>query len=153
MKKIVIERMTVDDIDNVVEIENSSFSIPWTKQSFLRELTNNELALYLVAKVDNKAVGYIGVWRIINEGHITNVAVHPNYRKQGIAKMLISELLYLCKKEGIDSFTLEVRESNLIAQGLYRKYGFVEEGIRKRYYEDNHENAILMWYRLEAREN
>ena len=137
--------MTVDDIDNVVEVENNCFSIPWSKASFLREIENNEVALYLVAKIENKAVGYIGVWRIIDEGHITNVAVHSDYRGLGIGSMLVSELLSLCKKDGINSFTLEVRKSNEIAQKLYRKYGFEERGIRKKYYEDNKEDAVIMW--------
>ena len=137
--------MTVDDIDNVVEVENNCFSIPWSKASFLREIENNEVALYLVAKIENKAVGYIGVWRIIDEGHITNVAVHSDYRGLGIGSMLVSELLSLCKKDGINSFTLEVRKSNEIAQKLYRKYGFEERGVRKNYYEDNKEDAVIMW--------
>ena len=145
MKKIVIEMMTVDDIDNVVEVENNCFSIPWSKASFLREVENNEVALYLVAKIENKAVGYIGVWRILDEGHITNVAVHSDYRGLGIGSMLVSELLSLCKKDGINSFTLEVRKSNEIAQKLYRKYGFEERGVRKNYYEDNKEDAVIMW--------
>lgn len=137
--------MTVDDIDSVIEVENNCFSIPWSKASFLREVENNEVALYLVAKIENKAVGYIGVWRIIDEGHITNVAVHSDYRGLGIGSMLVSELLSLCKKEGINSFTLEVRKSNEIAQNLYKKYGFEERGIRKKYYEDNNEDAVIMW--------
>lgn len=137
--------MSIDDIDDVVEVENNCFSIPWSKASFLREIENNEVALYLVAKIENKAVGYIGVWRIIDEGHITNVAVHSDYRGLGIGSMLVSELLSLCKKDGINSFTLEVRKSNDIAQKLYRKYGFEERGIRKNYYEDNKEDAVIMW--------
>ena len=145
MKKIVIEMMTVDDIDNVVEVENNCFSIPWSKASFLREIENNEVALYLVAKIENKAVGYIGVWRIIDEGHITNVAVHSDYRGLGIGSMLVSELLSLCKQDGINAFTLEVRKSNEVAQNLYKKYGFKERGIRKNYYEDNKEDAVIMW--------
>ena len=123
--------MTVDDIDNVVEVENNCFSIPWSKASFLREIENNEVALYLVAKIENKAVGY--------------VAVHSDYRGLGIGSMLVSELLSLCQKDGINSFTLEVRRSNEIAQKLYRKYGFEERGIRKNYYEDNKEDAVIMW--------
>lgn len=144
MKKMVIEIMKDDDIANVVEVEVKSFNIPWSKESFENELKNN-LALYLVAKVDEKAVGYIGVWKIFDEGHITNVAVHPEFRGQGIGKALISELLYLCRKEGILSFTLEVRESNIVAQNLYKSFGFVEEGKRKGYYSDNNEDALIMW--------
>lgn len=145
MQKIVIEKMTVDDIDNVVEVEKDCFSTPWSRESFLREVTNNELALYLVAKIENRAVGYIGVWEILNEGHITNVAVHSSYRNLGIGNMLVSKLLSLCKKSGIDAFTLEVRESNVTAKNLYKKHGFEECGMRKNYYQDNNENAIIMW--------
>jgi len=147
MQKIVIELMKVDDIKNVVEVENKSFTIPWHEESFVQELANN-LALYLVAKIEEKAVGYVGVWKILNEGHITNVAVHPDYRNKGIGKALVSELLLLCIKDGINSFTLEVRESNLIAQKLYKDLGFEEAGIRKKYYSDNNENAIIMWKKL-----
>ena len=142
MQKIVIEKMKSDDIANVVEVENNSFDIPWSKESFENEL-KNKLAMYLVAKVEDKAVGYVGVWKIFDEGHITNVAVHPNYRGQGIGKSLISELLYLCEKEGINSLTLEVRKSNENAQNLYTKCGFYPIGIRKKYYE-NTEDAIVM---------
>ena len=144
MKKIVIEKMKSDDIANVVEVENNSFDIPWSKESFENEL-KNKLAMYLVAKVEDKAVGYVGVWKIFDEGHITNVAVHPDYRGQGIGKALISELLYLCEKENIFSLTLEVRKSNVVAQNLYKSFGFIEEGIRKGYYSDNNEDAIIMW--------
>jgi len=151
MQKIVIERMTIDDIENVVVVENECFSIPWSKNSFIRELTENEIALYLVAKVENVAVGYIGVWRIQNEGHITNIAVHPDYRGQGIGSMLVSELLSLCSEEGINAFTLEVRRSNIIAQNLYKKFQFAECGTRKGYYADTNEDAILMW-RMETKD-
>lgn len=147
MQKIVIERMTVDDINNVLKVEADCFSIPWSKDSFVRELVENKVALYLVAKIENVAVGYIGVWKIIDEGHITNLAVHSKYRNLGIGKMLVSELLSLCEKDGITSFTLEVRESNKLAQNLYKKFQFAECGVRKGYYQDNHENAVIMWRR------
>ena len=147
MKKIVIERMTIDDIENVVNVENDCFTTPWSKDSFLREILENKVALYLVAKIENVAVGYIGVWRIQNEGHITNVAVHSDFRGMGIGNMLVSELLSLCEKEGIDDFTLEVRKSNTVARNLYKKFKFVDVGIRKGYYQDTKEDAVIMWRR------
>jgi len=147
MQKVVIERMRIDDIDNVVNVENNCFTTPWSKNSFIRELVENDIALYLVAKIENVAVGYIGVWRIQNEGHITNVAVHSDYRGQGIASKLVSQLLSLCEKEGIDAFTLEVRKSNLVAQNLYKKFQFAECGVRRGYYQDNKEDAVIMWRR------
>ena len=137
--------MTIDDIENVVNVENDCFSTPWSKDSFVRELVENEIALYLVAKIENIAVGYIGVWRIQNEGHITNVAVHSDFRGMGIGNMLVSELLSLCEKEGINAFTLEVRKSNLVAQNLYKKFQFKDAGVRKGYYQDTKEDAIIMW--------
>jgi len=145
MKKVVIEEMKIDDIENVVEVENDCFSVPWSRDSFIREITENHLAIYLVAKVEEKAVGYIGVWKIMNEGHITNVAVHSSFRRQGIGERLISELLSLCEKHEMDCFTLEVRETNEPAQALYRKFGFKEIGRRKGYYQDNGEDAVIMW--------
>ena len=144
MKKIVIERMTIDDIENVLKVENDCFSTPWSRDSFVRELVENKIALYLVAKIENIAVGYIGVWKILNEGHITNVAVHSDYRGKGIATRLISELLSLCEEDGIDAFTLEVRRSNIVAQNLYKKFQFAECGFRKGYYQDTKEDAIIM---------
>ncbi len=147
MKKIVIERMTIDDIENVLKVENDCFSTPWSRDSFVRELVENKIALYLVAKIENIAVGYIGVWKILNEGHITNVAVHSDYRGKGIATRLISELLSLCEEDGIDAFTLEVRRSNIVAQNLYKKFQFAECGFRKGYYQDTKEDAIIMWRR------
>ena len=150
IQKVVIELMNFDDIKNVIEVENKSFTIPWHEESFIQELSNN-LALYLVAKIEGRAVGYVGVWKILNEGHITNVAVHPEYRNQGIGRALVSELLLLCMKDGIDAFTLEVRKSNLTAQKLYKDLGFVETGIRKRYYSDNNEDAVIMWKTIEQK--
>lgn len=139
--------MTIDDIENVLKVENDCFSTPWSRDSFVRELVENKIALYLVAKIENIAVGYIGVWKILNEGHITNVAVRSDYRGKGIATRLISELLSLCEEDGIDAFTLEVRRSNIVAQNLYKKFQFAECGFRKGYYQDTKEDAIIMWRR------
>ena len=139
--------MKLSDIEDILVVEKLSFSIPWSRESFEKEIVDNNLAIYLVAKVNEKAVGYIGMWKVLNEGHITNVAVHPEFRHQGIGDQLVSELLSLCEKENIDLVTLEVRKSNKTAIGLYEKHGFVAEGIRKAYYQDNKEDAIIMWKR------
>ena len=139
--------MELSDIEDILVVEKLSFSIPWSKDSFEKEIVDNNLAIYLVAKVNEKAVGYIGMWKVLNEGHITNVAVHPEFRHQGIGNQLVSELLSLCEKEDIDLVTLEVRKSNQNAIKLYEKHGFVAEGIRKAYYQDNKEDAIIMWKR------
>jgi len=139
--------MELSDIEDILVVEKLSFSIPWSRDSFEKEIVDNNLATYLVAKVNEKAVGYIGMWKVLNEGHITNVAVHPEFRHQGIGDQLVSELLSLCEKENIDLVTLEVRKSNQNAIKLYEKHGFVAEGIRKAYYQDNKEDAIIMWKR------
>jgi len=139
--------MDLSDIEDILVVEKLSFSIPWSRDSFEKEIVDNNLAIYLVAKVNEKAVGYIGMWKVLNEGHITNVAVHPEFRHQGIGDQLVSELLSLCEKENIDLVTLEVRKSNQNAIKLYEKHGFVAEGIRKAYYQDNKEDAIIMWKR------
>ena len=139
--------MELSDIEDILVVEKLSFSIPWSRDSFEKEIVDNNLAIYLVAKVNEKAVGYIGMWKVLNEGHITNVAVHPEFRHQGIGDQLVSELLSLCEKEDIDLVTLEVRKSNQNAIKLYEKHGFVAEGIRKAYYQDNKEDAIIMWKR------
>lgn len=139
--------MNESDIDDVVEISNLSFSTPWSRLSYEQEL-NNSLAKYFVAKIDNKVIGFIGTWIIVDESHITNVAVHPNYRKLGIGSKLIESMLNYCKEKNCTAYTLEVRESNKTAISAYEKHGFIVDGIRKEYYQDNKENALIMWLRI-----
>lgn len=145
MDKILVEKMTINDVDNIMIVENLSFSIPWSKSAFVLEFEKNTFSRYLVAKSNNIGIGYIGMWKVYDEGHITNIAVHPEFRGEGIGKKLIWELIKLAKDEEIAKMTLEVRRSNIIAQNLYKKFGFVEEGFRKSYYADNGEDAIIMW--------
>jgi ribosomal-protein-alanine N-acetyltransferase len=138
--------MTEEDLDGILEVEKTSFPIPWSKESFKDEL-KNILATYLVAKVGNTIIGYIGAWFVIDECHITNIAVHKDYRKQGIASKLVLELLKLCKKHECTYITLEVRAGNMPAQNLYSKFGFLNEAKRKDYYRNpdgSHEDAIIM---------
>ena len=102
---------------------------------------------YTLAEVDGKPAGYAGLWRVAGEGHINNVAVDPGYRKRGIGTEIIKKLMDDARKEGIKEFTLEVRPSNEAAIALYRKFGFDSEGRRKAYYQDNGEDALIMWRR------
>ena len=143
---ISINLMKQEDIDGILEVSSSSFSIPWSRESYVQELSN-PVAKYFVAKIDNKVVGFAGTWIVLDEGHITNIAVHPSYRKQGIASKLLENLLSYCTEHGCTAFTLEVRSGNKAARALYEKYNFKQDGIRKGYYEDNKEDAILMWLR------
>ncbi|WP_243444989.1 ribosomal protein S18-alanine N-acetyltransferase [Romboutsia maritimum] len=144
---LIIEQMKSQDIEGVFQVEKNCFEHHWSRESFKKELTNDK-ARYLVAKIDEKIVGYVGIWLILDEGHITNVAVHSDYRGKKIGDKLIKELVVLCKQNNINSMTLEVRVSNIVAQNLYKKYGFKIAGIRKEYYSDNKEDAIIMWNQI-----
>ena len=143
---IMIDFMKEEDIDAILDISSLSFSVCWSKDSYIQELTN-PIARYLVAKIDNKVVGFIGTWIVLDESHITNIAVHPNYRKQGIASKLLEKFLNYCKGQGCVAYTLEVRSGNKAARALYEKYNFKQDGVRKEYYEDNKEDAVIMWLR------
>lgn len=145
LDRIEISNTTLDDIEGIVHIENLSFSIPWSENAFKDEIIKNDLAFYITAKINTKIVGYIGMWKIFEEGHITNIAIHPDHRNQGIGVKLLKEILDICKTNKIKRITLEVRKSNYIAQKLYIKQGFEINGIRKKYYSDNNEDAFIMW--------
>ncbi len=145
---IEIIPMTLEHIDEVFELEKICFYTPWSKVDFIREIKENKLALYFVAKDNNKIVGYSGMWHIIDEGHITNVAVMPEYRNCGIGSKLVEILINTAIERKIIALTLEVRINNFSAQKLYTKFGFKPEGIRKNYYSDTREDAIIMWKRF-----
>ena len=143
---ISIERMTKDDIENVVQIEADAYGEHhWSKSSFYEEIKNN-LAKYYVAKLPSgELVGYAGTWHIIDEGHITTIAVKKEHLRKHIGEAIIVKILDDCYNEGIKYLTLEVRASNSPAISLYSKYGFESLGTRKGYYQDNHEDALIMW--------
>lgn len=142
---INIRGMTEADIKAIVEIEEEVFTTPWSEGAFLTEIRENKLAQYFVVEINKKVVGYGGIWLIINEGHITNIAIKEEYRGRGFGSKILEALIYICQLKNISSMTLEVRRSNKIAQELYKKYGFVDCGIRPKYYADNKEDAIIMW--------
>lgn len=145
--KPVIRPMESKDLDGIVEVEQKCFSIPWSRLMFEDELYNPN-AHYLVAEVSGKIVGYIGFWKIIDEGHITNIAVHPDFRGLGYGRELISAMMQKAKEMDLKAITLEVRISNESAISLYESFGFVSSGIRKKYYSDNNEDALIMWLKL-----
>ena len=142
---IIIREMKSTDLDRIMEIERNTFSTPWSRESFELELTKNLLARYIVAEIDNYVVGYGGIWLILDEGHITNIAVDEEYRGLGVGNRLVEGLIQLCIDRNIRAMTLEVRRTNEVAKSLYKKYGFCEYGIRPKYYSDNNEDAIIMW--------
>lgn len=142
---VVIDPMRLRDLGEILKIEKLSFTTPWSKQAFLSELLDNDRAYYLVAKVNDRPVGYIGIWLVAGEGHVTNIAVHPDYRRRGIGNQLLLAIEKLALERGVNRLTLEVRVSNEGAQRLYRKLGYMPAGIRRRYYRDNDEDALIMW--------
>jgi ribosomal-protein-alanine N-acetyltransferase len=142
---VVIEDMRLEDVPAVQLVENASFPIPWPANAFRHELTQNKNAHYLVAKEGDHIVGYAGLWLSLDEAHITTFAVLPEYRRRKIGERMLLSIFERAERLGAEWLTLEVRASNLPAQRLYEKYGFRPAGIRRRYYSDNNEDAIIMW--------
>lgn len=142
--EFAIRKMCSKDIDKVLEVEKCSFTIPWSKAMFRQELQNTS-RLYLVAEISNAIVAYAGLWIIIDEGHIMNIAVDPSYRGLKIGKGLMQEILDIARKKQLKGLTLEVRAGNTQAISLYKSFGFEVEGRRKAYYSDNQEDALIMW--------
>lgn len=143
-----IRTMRENDLDQILELEHKCFTLPWTKEAFYNELHHNQFATYFVLEEDEKIVGYCGTWIVIDEAHITNIAVLPEYRGKGLGEKLLKNMIDHCKEKGIETMTLEVRVSNIAAQSLYKKFGFQEGAMRKNYYSDNQEDAIVMWVNI-----
>lgn len=141
---VLLRRMTLEDIPVVIELDQLSFTLPWPERSFRFELTDNSASRCWVAEVDGRVVGMLVAWLLVDEIHIATIATHPDFRRQGIARKLLSRALLQAMNEGAQSSFLEVRASNLAAQEMYRKFGYEAAGRRKRYYKDNDEDAILM---------
>ena len=144
--EIMIRKMTMDDLDTVVEIEKECFSVPWSKQGFMDALQKTD-AYYIVAVTDDRVVGYCGAYGVCDEADINQVAVTGNYRRSGIGERMVRQLLDGLKERGYLYTTLEVRKSNTAEIALYEKLGFVSEGIRKNFYEKPTEDAVIMWKR------
>ena len=143
--EMIVRPMTVEDLDGVMSVEFDSFLTPWSRTAFEEELTQNRLARYIVAAEDGNIVGYAGTWLVINEAHVTNVAVSGQHRRKGIGRLLMEKLMELARDSGMDSMTLEVRVTNAAARHLYQQMGFVEAGIRKNYYSETKEDALILW--------
>jgi ribosomal-protein-alanine N-acetyltransferase len=141
---LLIRKMTLEDIPAVIELDKISFSLPWPERSFRFEITDNPVARCWVAEADGRLAGMLVGWLLVDEIHIATIATHPDFRRQGIGRKLLSHTLSRAMDEGARSSFLEVRESNLAAQEMYREFGYEVVGRRKRYYKDNDEDAILM---------
>lgn len=146
--EIIIRKMEEKDLDRIMEVEKGAFTTPWTRESFLLEIRKNQLAIYLIAEADGIVVAYGGIWLILDEGHITNIAVDKEYRGLGIGEKILEGLIDICKLKKITSMTLEVRANNEPAKMLYKKHGFTEYGRRLNYYADENQDAIVMWKKL-----
>ena len=145
MQDVLIRKMETDDIDDILAIEERCYGEHhWSYESFISEL-NNQISSYICAVVNNKCVGYMGIWKIIEEAHVTNLSVNPDFQNQKVAHRLLLSSIDECYKNKIKYITLEVRVNNKKAIHLYEKFGFKSLGLRKNYYQDNNEDALIMW--------
>ncbi len=143
--RMQIERMAQNDLPAVLRIESVSFSTAWPPNAFSNEIRDNKLAHYFVGRLDGRIVAYGGIWVILEDSHVTTIAVHPEFRGLKLGEEMLLQLLDEALVQGASWITLEVRESNDVAQKLYRKYGFTTVSTRRGYYSDNGENALVMW--------
>jgi ribosomal-protein-alanine N-acetyltransferase len=148
-ERMSISRMKASDIRTVMRIEALSFSTSWPPSAFASELNDNKLAHYFIGRPGGETTGdivaYGGIWVILEDSHITTIAVHPDWRGKKYGEEMLVHLLHEAIDRGASWITLEARESNLVAQRLYRKYGFTTVSTRRAYYSDNGENAVVMW--------
>lgn len=146
MSKVQCVPLTKGHVLEVYEIECLSFHSPWSIEALTEELLN-PTARYVVAVKDSKVLGFGGMWLILDEAHITNIAVHPEYRNLKLGSLILESLIRIGEEEGTLAMTLEVRVSNINAQKLYGKYNFITAGRRKAFYQDNKEDCLIMWRR------
>ncbi|GAA0496718.1 ribosomal protein S18-alanine N-acetyltransferase [Salinibacillus aidingensis] len=148
MSDVSIRPMRISDLHQIINIEQKTFNTPWDEGSFKSELEQNKFAHYYVIEDEGIPFGYCGLWVVYESAQITNIAILPEYRGNNYGQELFSYALDEARALQAREMSLEVRTSNIIAQKMYRKFGFVPVGIRKNYYIDNHEDAIVMWVKL-----
>ena len=146
IETVTIRRMKPEDVDFIVKIEEKAYGAHhWSKNSFLQELHNELAWYYSLVNSENQVLAYAGTWHVLDEAHITNIAVDKDFRKKHYGQALLKRIIDDCYSEKIKYITLEVRVSNNPAINLYSKYGFKSFGTRKKYYQDNNEDALIMW--------
>ncbi len=143
--EVLVRDMYLVDLDAVMAIEAHSFPTPWSRNAFQTEILENTFATYLVLDFHGRVVSYGGMWIILDEAHVTNVAVHPDYRGHHLGERMMEGMVERARALGVQRMTLEVRRGNIVAQNLYHKMGFVQLGVRRGYYTDTHEDAFIMW--------
>ncbi|ARK28631.1 ribosomal protein S18-alanine N-acetyltransferase [Halalkalibacter krulwichiae] len=151
-EKAEIRFMTMEDIEAVMKVERDAFPTPWDPGIFKTELTSNQFAHYLVYELNDEIIGYCGLWIVMDEAQITNIAIHSSVRGRNHGEQLLRYVIAFVKQMGVTQLSLEVRVSNTVAQNLYRKVGFREGGVRKNYYADNLEDALVMWVNVNESE-
>ena len=144
MAEIMLRDMKLSDLDRMMEIETASFPSPWPREDMEYEITQNQAARYYVLEAEGVVQAYAGVWFLVGEGHVTSVAVHPEARGNGYGEKIVEHMMRQAVELGVVFLSLEVRESNLAAQKLYKKLGFKRAGLKEGYYEDNGEDAVIM---------
>ena len=144
MAEPVLRRMTLSDVPAVHRLEEAIFSMPWSEKDFVYEMTENKVARYLVIEEAGEIIAFAGAHIILDQAHVTNIAVRQDCRGRGLGRMITRALMQYASNLGAEYLTLEVRQSNVTAQNLYKSLGFVKVNVRKRYYEDTGEDAWLM---------
>ena len=142
--EVTFQKLAVSDLDDVQEIERACFITPWSKSAFLNEI-HFERSIFKTLKIENRLIGYGGFWIVLDEIHISNIAIHPDYQRQGFGRMLLTHLLEEAVARGAMHASLEVRRSNKAALKLYGDFGFGVITVRRKYYQDTREDALVMW--------
>ena len=146
MAEPFIRKIREEDVPQIHEIEKLCFAMPWREESILHDVKENVVARWLVLDGgEGQVLAYAGMWFVLDEAHVCNVAVHPDHRRKGYGRMIFEALERLAQENSMSMMTLEVRRSNIAAQNLYHACGFLDVGYRKRYYEDNKEDALIMY--------
>jgi len=149
MDNFLVRKMEIHDLLNVGRVEAATYDNPWPQDIFFRELVENEHAHYFVATLNDVVIGYCGMWPVVDDAQITNIAMHPSYRGQKFGEKLFRQIMDYGMHHGMKRLSLEVRKSNTVAQRMYQKFGLVRAGIRKNYYTDDGEDAVVMWVSIE----
>ena len=146
MAEVFIRPIREEDVSQIHEIETLCFPMPWSEESILHDVKENVVARWLVLDDgEGRVLAYAGMWFVLDEAHVCNVAVHPDFRRRGYGRCIFEALIELAMENSMSMMTLEVRRSNTPAQNLYHACGFLDVGYRKRYYEDNKEDALIMY--------
>jgi len=142
---VKIRPMRLEDVDQVMEIDRASFPCPWPVEIFKQEIKDNDFAYYYVMELGDRIIGYAGTWMVLGDAQVTNIALLPEMRGRKLGERLFKHVVAEAIMKGMERLSLEVRVSNIIAQKMYRKFGLIPGGVRKNYYTDNNEDAIVMW--------